>query len=136
MQIWRYAEQGSIRLLWISATNPAVSLPQLQRIRSILQQEDLFVVQDAFLTETARFADVVLPSAIWGEKTGTFTNVDRTVHFSERRLSRRGGAPDLDIWLDYARRMDFRDKDGFRSSRGTMPSLPSRPGRRARRATL
>ncbi len=115
MQIWRYAEQGSIRLLWISATNPAVSLPQLQRIRSILQQEDLFVVvQDAFLTETARFADVVLPSAIWGEKTGTFTNVDRTVHFSEKAVEPPGEArSDLDIWLDYARRMDFRDKDGF-----------------------
>jgi len=115
MQIWRYAEQGSIRLLWISATNPAVSLPQLQRIRSILQQEDLFVVvQDAFLTETAQFADVVLPSAMWGEKTGTFTNVDRTVHFSEKAVNPPGEArSDLDIWLDYARRMDFRDKDGF-----------------------
>jgi len=115
MQIWRYAEQGSIRLLWISATNPAVSLPQLQRIRSILQQEDLFVVvQDAFLTETARFADVVLPSAIWGEKTGTFTNVDRTVHFSEKAVDPPGEArSDLDIWLDYAHRMDLRDKDGF-----------------------
>jgi len=115
MQIWRYAEQGSIRLLWISATNPAVSLPQLQRIRSILQQDDLFVVvQDAFLTETARFADVVLPSAMWGEKTGTFTNVDRTVHFSEKAVDPPGEArSDLDIWLDYARRMDFRDKDGF-----------------------
>jgi len=115
MQIWRYAEQGSIRLLWISATNPAVSLPQLQRIRSILQQEDLFVVvQDAFLTETARFADVVLPSAMWGEKTGTFTNVDRTVHFSEKAVDPPGEArSDLDIWLDYAHRMDFRDKDGF-----------------------
>ncbi len=114
MQIWRYAEQGSIRLLWISATNPAVSLPQLQRIRSILQKEDLFVVvQDAFLTETARYADVVLPSAIWGEKTGTFTNVDRTVHFSEKAVNPPGEArSDLDIWLDYARRMDFRDKDG------------------------
>jgi len=114
MQIWRYAEQGSIRLLWISATNPAVSLPQLQRIRSILQKEDLFVVvQDAFLTETARYADVVLPSAIWGEKTGTVTNVDRTVHFSEKAVNPPGEArSDLDIWLDYARRMDFRDKDG------------------------
>ena len=85
MQIWRYAEQGSIGLLWISATNPAVSLPELPRIRSILASEELFVVvQDAFLTETAHNADVVLPTAIWGEKAGTFTNTDRTVHLSER----------------------------------------------------
>ena len=86
MQIFRYAEQGSIELLWISATNPAVSLPELARIRRILSQPDLFVVvQDLFLTETARFADVVLPAATWGEKLGTFTNADRTVHLSETR---------------------------------------------------
>jgi ferredoxin-nitrate reductase len=114
MQIFRYAEQGSIGLLWISATNPAVSLPELGRIREILSDEDLFVVvQDAFLTETARHADVVLPAAIWGEKTGTFTNVDRTVHISERAVDPPGEArPDLEIFLDYARRMDFRDRDG------------------------
>ena len=71
------------------------------------------VVQDAFLTETAQFADVVLPAAIWGEKTGTFTNVDRTVHLSDKAVEPPGEArSDLDIWLDYARRMDFRNLDG------------------------
>jgi ferredoxin-nitrate reductase len=114
MQIFRYAEQGSINLLWISGTNPAVSLSAIGRIRSILEKEHLFVVvQDAFLTETAMFADVVLPAAIWGEKTGTFTNVDRTVHISEKAVEPPGEAkPDFDIFLDYARRMDFKDKDG------------------------
>jgi ferredoxin-nitrate reductase len=114
MQIWRYAEQGSISLLWISATNPAVSLPELSRIRSILDNENLFVVvQDLFLTETAQYADVVLPAATWGEKTGTFTNADRTVHLSEKAVEPPGEAKsDLEIFLDYARRMDFRDKDG------------------------
>jgi ferredoxin-nitrate reductase len=114
MQIWRYAEQGSIGFLWISATNPAVSLPELSRIRSILENEDLFVVvQDLFLTETARYADVVLPAATWGEKTGTFTNADRTVHLSEKAVEPPGEAKsDLDIFLDYARRMDFRDMNG------------------------
>lgn len=114
MQIFRYCEQGSIKLLWIQATNPAVSMPDLGRIRTILQKEDLFVVvQDAFMTETARFADVVLPAAIWGEKTGTFTNVSRTVHISCKAIEPPGEAKsDLDIFLDYARRMDFRDADG------------------------
>jgi anaerobic selenocysteine-containing dehydrogenase len=114
MQIFRYAEQGSIRFLWISATNPAVSLPELERIRSILAQERLFVVvQDLFLTETAELADVVLPGATWGEKEGTFTNADRTVHHSDKAVEPPGEArADLDIFLDYARRMDFRDKDG------------------------
>jgi anaerobic selenocysteine-containing dehydrogenase len=114
MQIWRYAEQGSIKLLWISATNPAVSLPDLARVRRILARPELFVVvQDLFLTETAELADVVLPAATWGEKTGTFTNVDRTVHLSDKAVDPPGEArPDLDIFLDYARRMDFRDRDG------------------------
>ncbi len=113
MQIWRFAEQGSINLLWISGTNPAVSLPEVGRIRSILEQEDLFVVvQDIFLTETARYANVVLPAATWGEKLGTFTNTDRTVHISEKAVEPPGEAKsDLDIFLDYARRMDFKDKD-------------------------
>ncbi|WP_424858415.1 molybdopterin oxidoreductase family protein [Streptomyces sp. SAI-170] len=114
MQMFRYAEQGSIRMLWISGTNPAVSLPELSRIRSVLEQDRLFVVvQDLFLTETAQLADVVLPAATWGEKTGTFTNADRTVHLSDKAVEPPGEArPDLEIFLDYAARMDFRDKDG------------------------
>jgi anaerobic selenocysteine-containing dehydrogenase len=114
MEIFRYCEQGSIRMLWISGTNPAVSLPELGRIRSILARDDLFlVVQDLFLTETARLADVVLPAAGWAEKTGVFTNADRTVHLSEQAIEPPGEArSDLDIFLDYAHRLDFRDKDG------------------------
>ncbi|HET7327589.1 MAG TPA: nitrate reductase [Nocardioidaceae bacterium] len=114
MQIIRYAETGTLGFLWVNGTNPAVSLPELRRIRSVLSQERLFlVVQDIFLTETAELADVVLPAATWGEKTGTFTNADRTVHLSDKAVDPPGQArPDLDIFLDYARRMDFRDKDG------------------------
>ncbi|MDF2824927.1 MAG: Assimilatory nitrate reductase large subunit, partial [Mycobacterium sp.] len=114
MQMFRYAEQGSLRFLWISATNPAVSLPELQRVREILRRDGLFVVaQDIFATETTELADVVLPAAAWGEKTGTFTNADRTVHLSEKAIEPPGQArADMDILLDYARRMDFSDKDG------------------------
>jgi len=114
MQIWRYAEQGSIKLLWISATNPAVSLPELHRVRGILSSDELMVVvQDIFRTETTELADVVLPAATWGEKTGTFTNADRTVHLSEKAVDPPGEArPDLEIWLDYAERMGFVDRDG------------------------
>lgn len=114
MQIFRYAEQGSIGFLWVSATNPAVSMPQSERIRSILASPQLFlVVQDLYLTETAMLADVVLPAAGWGEKQGAFTNADRTVHLSDKAVEPPGQArSDLDIFLDYARRMDFRRNDG------------------------
>ncbi len=114
MQIFHLAESGSIRWLWILATNPAVSLPELGRIRKILAKDDLFViVSDAFMTETAALADVVLPAAIWGEKTGCTTNADRTVHLSEQAIEPPGMArPDLDMLVDYATRMGFKDRDG------------------------
>jgi ferredoxin-nitrate reductase len=114
MQIFRYAEEGALRFLWITATNPAVSLPDLHRIRSILGQERLFVVvSDAFRTETAELADVVLPAAMWAEKTGTFTNHDRTVHLSERAVDPPGQArTDMDIFLDYANRLELSNRDG------------------------
>jgi anaerobic selenocysteine-containing dehydrogenase len=115
MQIFRYAEQGSIGLLWISGTNPAVSMPESARIRRILQAESCFVVvQDLFLTETAELADVVLPAAGWGEKTGTFTNVGRTVHLSDKAVDPPGQAKsDLDIFVMYADQMGFTDRDGM-----------------------
>jgi anaerobic selenocysteine-containing dehydrogenase len=114
MQMLRYAEEGTLRFLWVSGTNPAVSLPELRRVRSLLSPERLFlVVQDIFPTETTELADVVLPAATWGEKTGTFTNADRTVHLSDKAVEPPGEArADLDIFLDYARRMDFRDLAG------------------------
>lgn len=109
-----YIESGSIRMFWISGTNPLVSLPNLPRVRDLLTQPELFVVcQDIYLTETAAIADVVLPAAQWGEKTGCFTNVDRTVHISHKAVDPPGEArSDLDIFIDYSRRMEFKNKDG------------------------
>ncbi|NUR47984.1 MAG: molybdopterin-dependent oxidoreductase [Hamadaea sp.] len=114
MQILRYAEEGSLKFLWVTGTNPMVSLPDLERIRGVLSQERLFlVVTDAFPTETTDLADVVLPAALWGEKTGTFTNHDRTVHLSEQAVEPPGQArSDLAIFLDYAERLDLRRSDG------------------------
>ena len=114
MQIFSYAETGSIGWLWISATNPAVSMPEAARIRSILSGDQCFVVvSDLFLTETAELADVVLPASGWGEKTGCFTNVDRTVHLSRKAVDPPGQArSDLDIFLSYAAAMGFTNRDG------------------------
>jgi len=114
LQIFDYVRDGSIRMLWIIGTNPAVSFPDLTRLRDDLRRQGVFViVQDAFMTETAEMADVVLPAAIWGEKTGCSTNVDRVVHLNQKAIEPPGEArADLDIFLDFARRMDFRDKDG------------------------
>jgi len=112
--ILNYIASGSIQMLWISGTNPLVSLPNLPRVRDLLTQPELFViVQDIFPTETTEVADVVLPAAQWGEKTGCFTNVDRTVHISHQAVEPPGEAKsDFDIFMDFARRMQFQAKDG------------------------
>jgi anaerobic selenocysteine-containing dehydrogenase len=133
MEIFGYAQDGSIGFLWISATNPAVSMPESARIRKILAGDQCFVVvQDLFLTETGQLADVVLPAAGWGEKTGTFTNASRTVHLSERAVNPPGQArSDLDIFLMYADAMDFRDKDGAPLIRWRTPEQAFDAWRRA-----
>lgn len=82
-------------------------------MRDLLTKPNVFVIaQDIFPTETTAIADVVLPAAQWGEKTGCFTNVDRTVHISHKAVEPPGEArPDFDIFVDFSNRMDFRDKD-------------------------
>ena len=75
--------QGKIRVLWIMATNPAVSLPDSARVREALKRCDTVIVSDCVdRTDTSALADIVLPAAGWGEKDGTVTN-------SERRISRQ-----------------------------------------------
>jgi anaerobic selenocysteine-containing dehydrogenase len=107
-----------------------VSLPELSRIRSILRRDDLLVVvQDIFLTETAQLADVVLPAATWGEKAGHSPTPTGPCTCPRKRSTRPVmPAPDLEIFLDFARRMDFRDKDGARCSNGPTPSRHMQPG--------
>ena len=94
--------------------SPAVSMPELARIRRNLASKDLFIVaQDIFPTETTALADVVLPAAQWAEKTGCGTNVDRTVHLSHQAIKPPGEAwSDMKIFSEFSRRMDFKNKDG------------------------
>ncbi|PSN10085.1 nitrate reductase catalytic subunit, partial [filamentous cyanobacterium CCT1] len=73
-------EQQQVGLLWNAATNPAVSLPDLNRTKAALRQSPFTFYQDAYSpTETAEFAHLLLPAAQWGEKTGTMTNSERVV---------------------------------------------------------
>ncbi|WP_326570133.1 molybdopterin oxidoreductase family protein [Actinacidiphila glaucinigra] len=112
--IFRYAEQGSVGFLWIAGTNPAVSMPDLGRIRRILAGDQCFVVvSDGYRTETTELADVVMPAALWAEKTGTYTNVDRTVHLQEQAVKPPGQArSDQVIFTEYARRLGLTDRAG------------------------
>jgi anaerobic selenocysteine-containing dehydrogenase len=112
-EIFELCEKGYVKVLWNICTNPAVSMTdrrtQLDTLRGVF-----LVVQDCFAdTETARLADVVLPTAMWGEKAGCMTNAERRVSFLPKVVEPPGEAKsDFDIFLDFARRMGFRDKDG------------------------
>jgi formate dehydrogenase alpha subunit len=72
-------ETGSVKALYIMGENPALSDPNLNRTRKALEQVDFLISQDIFLSETAEYADVVLPSVCFAEKDGTFTNTERRV---------------------------------------------------------
>ncbi len=81
-EIMSAARAGSIRGMYILGENPAMSDPDLHHARAALASLEHLVVQDLFLTETAAFADVVLPAAAFAEKSGTFTNTDRRVQMA------------------------------------------------------
>ncbi|WP_303288062.1 nitrate reductase [Marinobacter sp. SS8-8] len=98
-------EQGDIKVLWIMATNPAVSLPETDSIRRALARCPTVIVSDCVSdTDTARYADILLPAAGWGEKDGTVTNSERCISRQRRFLPLAGEArPDWWILKEVAR---------------------------------
>ncbi|MFN3985232.1 MAG: formate dehydrogenase subunit alpha [Rhodocyclaceae bacterium] len=97
---------GTIRGMYIQGENPAMSDPDLAHARAALAQLEHLVVQDLFVTETAQFADVILPASAWPEKDGTVTNTNRQVQMGRAALPLPGQArPDWWIIQEIARRM-------------------------------
>ncbi|MEO1687783.1 MAG: molybdopterin-dependent oxidoreductase, partial [Pseudomonadota bacterium] len=95
--------RGEIRGMYIMGENPAMSDPDVEHARKGLAHLDHLVVQDIFLTETAMFADVILPASAWPEKTGTVTNTNRQVQMGRKALEAPGEArEDWRIIVDLA----------------------------------
>jgi formate dehydrogenase alpha subunit len=92
VEILHSIETDDIRALYIMGENPALSDPNLNRTRAALERVDFLVVQDIFLTETAEYADVVLPSVCFAEKEGTFTNTERRVQLVRKAVDAPGQA--------------------------------------------
>ena len=101
-----------IRALWVIATNPVVSFPNLGVLQQSLESLDFFVVQDGFHpTPTSGLADLVLPAAIWGEKEGTYTNSERRVSKVNAAVTPPGEAwTDLQIFLSISEKLGCRDE--------------------------
>ncbi len=79
VEIIHAAHEGKIRGIYVMGENPAISDPNLNHVKEALENVEFLVVQDLFLTETAKYADVVLPGVSFAEKDGTFTNTERRV---------------------------------------------------------
>ncbi|MHB1424039.1 MAG: molybdopterin oxidoreductase family protein [Gemmataceae bacterium] len=109
VEMFRALEKGQLKAIWIAATNPAVSLPDLHHVHRALTRARLVVVQDAYHpTETTRLADVLLPAAQWGEKEWTSTNSERMVSFSPKLFDAPGQAlPDWEILARFAQKLGF-----------------------------
>ncbi|MDJ0678922.1 MAG: nitrate reductase [Xenococcaceae cyanobacterium MO_167.B52] len=111
-------ETGEVGLLWIAATNPAVSMPDLKRTQKALLKSPFTIYQDAYYpTETANYAHLILPAAQWGEKTGVMTNSERVVTLCSQFRNPPGEAkPDWEIFAEVGRRLGFTQEFDFANS--------------------
>ena len=108
VEIMKAALAGSIRGMYILGENPFISDPNSNKVRKALSALDFLVVQDIFLTETAEFADVILPASSYFEKSGTYTNTDRRVQLGHPVLASPGEArQDWQIICEIAGRLGF-----------------------------
>jgi formate dehydrogenase major subunit len=108
MEMMHGAAEGKIRGMYIMGENPMLSDPDLSHVETALKNLDFLVVQDIFLTETAKLAHVVLPSACFAEKDGTFTNTERRVQRIRKAVAAPGKAkPDWEIIAALANRLGY-----------------------------
>lgn len=102
------ARNKGIKALYIMGDNPVFNLPDGPRIKEALQALDFLVVQDIFLSETARLADVVLPARGWTEKTGTYTNLERRIQLQKKAVNTASGMEDWKIISEVSGKMGYK----------------------------
>jgi predicted molibdopterin-dependent oxidoreductase YjgC len=108
MEMAQQAKAGNIKGMYIAGENPALSFPQPAMVKQALESLDFLVVQDIFLTETAKLAKVVLPASTFAEKEGTFTNFEGRVQKLHKALQPLGNSlPDWEIILKLANTMGY-----------------------------
>lgn len=112
-------ETGAVKFLWIAATNPVVSMPDLERTKAALRRSPLTVYQEAYNpTETSAYAHILLPAAQWSEKTAVMTNSERVVTLSPAFRKPPGEArEDWAIFAEVGSRLGFEDQFPFEHPR-------------------
>ena len=98
-EIMDEVHRGSIKAMYVLGENPAMSDPDVEHARDALAKLDHLVVQDIFITETANYADVILPASAFAEKSGTVTNTNRQVQMGRPALPPPGEARE-DWWIE------------------------------------
>ena len=108
-------EREEVGVFWVAATNPAVSMPDIERTKKALLKSPFTICQDAYYpTETAAYAHVILPAAQWGEATGVMTNSERMVTLCPAFRAPVGKAmPDWAIFAEVGRRLGFTKQFDF-----------------------
>jgi formate dehydrogenase alpha subunit len=102
-------DDSPIRGLYVMGENPVISDPNIAHAEDWVRGLEFLAVQDLFLTETARWADVVLPGSSFAEKSGTYVNTERRIQLTEPALNPPGSARrDLDILIDLSNRLGLR----------------------------
>jgi len=102
------AADGTLRAMYIMGENPIITDPNMHHTVKALERLDLLVVQDIFMTETAKLADVVLPASCFAEKDGTFSNTERKVQRVRKAVEPPGQArEDFSIITDVSRRLGY-----------------------------
>jgi predicted molibdopterin-dependent oxidoreductase YjgC len=102
-------DDSPIRGLYVMGENPVISDPNIAHAEDWVRGLEFLAVQDLFLTETARWADVVLPGSSFAEKSGTYANTERRIQLAEAALDPPGSARrDLDILMDLSNRMGLK----------------------------
>lgn len=102
------ATAGNVKCLYIFGEDPIVTDPDTGHVRQALESLDFLVVQELFMTETAAYADVVLPGISYAEKDGTFTNTERRVQRVRKAVEPRGQArEDYEIFCEVMTRMGY-----------------------------
>jgi len=105
-EMFQAAYDRKLKAMYVVGENPMLSEPDLQHARGAMAKLDLLVVQDLFLTETAQFADIVLPAASFAEKDGTFTSTERRIQRVRKAVEPPGEARgDWEIIADVAARL-------------------------------
>ena len=111
VDLFQAVHDGKIKVLWIMATNPAVSMPDSGFVRDALKKCDFVIVSDCMRkTDTTEYAHVLLPSQTWGERDGTVTNSERRISRQRSFLPKPGDAkPDWWMIAEVGKRMGFAD---------------------------